>query len=1184
MNKNWVITIFAMLLLAGCTGERCIEADDFGHATFNISARYSKTTDPLTGKSIDPFDGQVGANQVAPWVDSTYRINGRPLAIAIRGWDYGLDYNTSFELSAWCAWYGTSDHAHKLSRFCERLRDCEYIDGHMCTNSADAKLINAPCLFRKGVGLYALIAEKGGDPNQSLDSQRDPRGISFHVGEKPDGYSMYEVDKNGNTREAGGRVYQFESDSVKQQYADSKLYFKILDKFYDDNNGQYRVVVKSGVTRTNPDPISYVTKLVKDFLFGADGNYGLIRGIYMGIVQNPGYRSAVSAMLTLYIMFTALSYLAGHLEVTHTELIVRVGKIAIVSALLSAEYSWTFFNDYLFVYFVGGVEQILQIIVEAGATGPGSPGILALMIAPQTISKLLSLLFVDWMGFIYIILFFIALYFILMIFFQAAVIYLTALIAIGMIITMGPIFICFMLFGVTRSLFENWLKQLISSAVQPIILFTGLIFISMILRQEIYGALGFRVCKHDFPKMASTGGTPLFGEETEEALGFSMGNSLFYWWFPQPMKAEQFSKITRPIPIPLDHFSSDVDVVGSVSDTGFCEAYACIGERYVDLPFLDPVKDSRRLNQFWNGNFVQLDGMLLIFVAIYLLHKFNALTIAVAKFITGTSGNFTNLGNVGDAVRAQTFDKSNAYLASMPGRAASGAQRVATGLVDKAIGQEAREGLTAKLKGLTPSALVDKMRISALKKEALTSGANPAVLDEVRKNTGLDRSKINPEAMKEYRAALKEELLKNVDPSLPQSKREAIAQKAAAELAKRDLSALKGEFAKAKFGKEYDKLSATEKNSVDATLKDPKLRELGKKASEARRFQEAYVDAFAAMSDRGIGIVGKHNKTLRSLEEINHRVDQSKKLKQDKQRQFGQELVSEVEGVKSGLYKGLSGGKIDTMSRTFGGGAWHEINTDPDARNFTKQTYAEQLADQKSNLARSGITKTIDDYSRAEGRSVISPEFLAQATREGNSNLELYKSLERRDLNSKVHDALAGGEDPSLMGKTFMTEYAKDSEMRHMVDRAYEVEKQIHTSDEFISRQEDYQTSFDVAANRVSSAYDIAKEHYGREDITAAELPSLMQSYYAEVAPMSKEKGLAEVEKLKKSIEEFGSSQEVLQQIDKRKVEVAEEIDKHVDGINEHRKKAGMEEYHPPKVEQNVRKVRKIDDYIRNKG
>ena len=148
------------------------------------------------------------------------------------------------------------------------------------------------------------------------------------------------------------------------------------------------------------------------------------------------------------------------------------------------------FNDCLCGWFVGGVDQILKIITEAGATGPGSPGILGMMLAPQTLSKLFSLLFVDWMGFIYIILFFFALYFLIIIFFDAAVIYLTALIAIGMIITMGPIFICFLLFGITRSLFENWLRQLISYAIQPIILFTGLVLISMILRQEIYGSLG----------------------------------------------------------------------------------------------------------------------------------------------------------------------------------------------------------------------------------------------------------------------------------------------------------------------------------------------------------------------------------------------------------------------------------------------------------------------------------------------------------------------------------------------------------------------------------------------------------------------------------------------------------------------------------------------------------------------
>ena len=43
-----------------------------------------------------------------------------------------------------------------------------------------------------------------------------------------------------------------------------------------------------------------------------DNDYGLIRNIYLGVINQPGYRLAVSALLTLYIMFTALSYLAGN--------------------------------------------------------------------------------------------------------------------------------------------------------------------------------------------------------------------------------------------------------------------------------------------------------------------------------------------------------------------------------------------------------------------------------------------------------------------------------------------------------------------------------------------------------------------------------------------------------------------------------------------------------------------------------------------------------------------------------------------------------------------------------------------------------------------------------------------------------------------------------------------------------
>ncbi|MDA9163535.1 type IV secretion system protein [Rickettsiaceae bacterium] len=1177
MSRNWIIAIFALLLLSGCSGERCIEADDFGHANFRVPARY-----PEELLRSQPF-----ADQVFPWYNSDYRVNGRPLLITVRNWENGLDFNNQDEVSAWCAWYGKKSDGPKLATICKRFRECQFVDGDMCTKTRDARIFNAPCLFKRGVGLYALIAEPFVSPNRSLEDQKNPEGINFHLGDALDGYSLFDVNKRGQTVPAGGMLYTYKSDEEKRKYVNSPLYFKILDKYYTDNSGQYRVVVKSGIHRTSPDPITYVTNLVKEFLFGVNSDKGLIRNIYLGVVQNPGYRSAVAAMLTLYIMFTGLSYLAGNVQLTHTELIMRIGKIAIVSALLSAEYSWSFFNDYLFVYFIGGVEQILQMIINAGATGPGSPSILALMIAPQTLSKLFSLMFVDWLGFVYILLFIIALYFVLVIFFEAAVIYLTALIAIGMIIIMGPIFICFMLFGITRSLFENWLRQLTSYAIQPIILFTGLIFISMILRQEIYGALGFKVCKHSFPKMTDDSGAPLFGDNTEETLGFSLNSSIFYWWFPKPMNGGFIPEGVEPvdIPIPIDHFeSADSDVIGTISDTGFCEAYGCIGKRYVDLPFLDPVKDARRLSQFRSGQLVQLDGMLLIFVALYLLSKFNKLAISVAKFLTNTSGNLTDIEKSSNAIMDQTVREFNR-------RAPGAMKRGALGIVDTAIGKvsgaggrkegrELRQGMTAmakeKMSQYAPGALMDKARIAGLKKDALSSNANKAVLSEVQKKSGLKQGDIDKNAISKYKGEL-DDRLKKIDSKLSDKERG----KLAAKMSKKNYAQLKEEFAKAKYGKEYKKLSAIEKAEIDKLHGDKKLRLNAKEASKARKFQNAYVDAYAGMSDRGIGIAGKHSSAIRSLEEIKHRRDEDKYRKNRKRKLQDEGLVSGYQGLKSSLYHGATGSKRDIASRNFGGGAWHEINTDRNARNFQKQTYAEMLASEKNHMQRTGIGRTIEDLSRRQGANVTSPEFLAQAERNNDPSLSQYRGLERAELNHKVEDALSAGADPALMGDTYMSNYAKDSEMRHMVDKAYEVEQSIIAEDNFIGRQEEYQETFEMAADNIHSTYGTLSEHYNREDIAADEMPGLLSDYYGQNAGMNQDEAMAKVEELQQSINDFHSSQEVLQQIDQRKMEIDQEVENHISGINEHRVNAGMEEYHPEHEKPQTRRVRKIDDYMR---
>lgn len=1185
MIKNYIIAILLLLTLSGCTGERCIEADDFGHSIVTVSARYPKSD----------FSGQVGATQVAPWIESGYKVNGRPLTMMVKGWDYGVDKNNGSELSAWCAWFSASGEGDKLSKFCERLQDCKFIDGRMCTRSADAKIANAPCIFRRGVGLYALIGAKGTDPNTSLSTMRDPTGISMHLGEKTSGYKLYDIDKNGNSRVAGGRVYSYESDSDKRQYTNSQLYFKILDKFYDDNSGQYKVVVKSGITRSNPDPISYVTMLVKQFLFGIqgsgdvllpglkasnadgvfDGNGGVIKNIYMGIVNNSGYRMAVSGMLTLYIMWTALSYLAGNVQLTHTELIVRVTKIAIVSALLSSEYSWSFFNDYLFVYFVGGVQQILQMLMEAGATGPGAPGILAMMIAPQTLSKLFSLLFVDWLGWLYIILFIVALYFVVMVFFNATVIYLSALIAVGMIIVMGPIFMCFLLFGITRSLFENWLKQLISYAVQPIILFTGLIFISMIIREEIYGALGFRICKQSFPKM----NTPqLIGEATKATLDFDPGDSIFYWWFPKPMKGEQFTRTKVQMPIPIDHEAQPGET-GDISG-GFCEAYGCIGDRYVDLPFLDPAKDQRRITQFWNGKFVQLDGLLLIFVALYLLYKFNAMAVSVARFITGTSGNYTNIQNVGDAVNAQTFAKSNAYIASMPGKARDFGYRQigrkalqASGRDLSKLHPDTRKQMElqagkAALSEYSPSTLVDKARIRSLKGEALTGRANKAVLAEVQKKTGLRQSDVDKNAMKNYRAALAEKLEgAGID------KKD--AKKLAKQMALKDTKHLKDELAKANYGKKYEELGDKQRAKIDKDRLE--LLKLSREAEKAHKFRVAYANAYADMSDRGIGIVGKHNKTIRSLEEIRHSAKERQKLKKEKQHQTGEEIFSAVEGVKRGAFTALGGKEQESsIGRTFFGGSYHDINSaDP-----RKMTYAETLADNREGFERTKLDKTIDQYNRKYGENVTSPEFLARAEKNGHPNLETFKTLERREAKSRVQEALKTSQETASMGETYLSKYAKDSEMHELINNSYKVQQDIFDNDEFISRQGQYEATYDLAQEKINQAYDLLEKEKV-ENITTENLLSLTQSLYEKEGNMNSESISTEIADLEQAMNDFASSQEILRQIDQRKLEVSEEIEKHVSHINEHRTKAGMDEYHPEKPDLGVRKVRKIEDLRR---
>ncbi len=1151
-------------MLSSCSGDRCIDADDFGFAKFDVSSRYS----------LADLNSQQQDNEMAPWLPTSYLVNGRPLAIVIKTWQYGVENNNAGEVSAWCPWYGGNNNSATLSRFCERLRECTFIDDQMCTPTKDAQINNAPCLLKNGVGLYGLIATPGTDPNASVMSERNPDGITFHLGEKISGYNLYDLGQDGTLRNAGGIIYSYDNSSaLKEKYLNSHLYFKILDKYYEDNNGQYKVIIKSGISDNHPDPVQFVTNLVKNYLFGTsyisggslqfnmgggdmyispqgdigssnqgaksaadynslitkvsstdlnsqNNNYGLIRALYTNITQNSGYQNAVNGLLSLYIIFTTLSFLAGNLNITHTELIARVIKIGIISALLSSKYSWSFFNDYLFVFFVGGVEQILHIIQAAGATGPGSASILGLLIAPQTIAKLLSLLLVDWRGIFYLILFIIALYIVLTMLFKAAIIYLTALIAIGMIITMAPIFICFMLFKVTRSLFENWLKQLISYAIQPIILFTGIIFISVIIRTEIYSTLGFRVCKHSFPNLGPI--SELFGDNVQD-LDTSLTNSFFYWWFPSPMRGEDFSRKQAVIPVPNDHFDAN---------DKFCEAYGCFENRYVELPFLDPQKDKRRIENFFAGNFLQFDGLLIIFIAIYVLRKFNDTAVSISSFIVSTSGNLTSISSVANQAYApvqKQIDRPGNYI---------------KGRVNKA-----REDVKEKFSGA-----VNSFMLKRVGNQALSSSANASVLAEVKRNYGLDQSIVKANAVEKYRGALTN-LIKENNPKISDKDLKEKVDK----LASKNYQSLKDELAALKYGegKKYANLSENDKKQVDGSLKkkfgEESVRTLLVDARNAQDFRDAYIQSHQAMSARGIGIIGKNVKSFRSLQEIKNERSEQKAREEANRYGFGENVYSNLEGFKSAVTGGI------------GGRAWHGI----DYSDYRARTYSETLRDRQNNNKFSDLQKQISNESTLKGSDVLAPEYLANLSASNREQeLNYYKNLSNQELKYEIYNSLSAGTNPASLGEKFLREEATNEQLKNLIDRTDEVKQQILLNDRYVRQEDAYEVRKDEAVDTIK---DI-RAKYEADNLSIEE----MQNKFTSLG----KSGESDAAKLQKALQDFEKSQQILQQIDERKMAIEAEVQNHVDDLNKIRVSKSQSIYEVEKPSQ-ARRLRKIEDYLR---
>ena len=346
----------------------------------------------------------------------------------------------------------------------------------------------------------------------------------------------YFAKKNGDNAE--------EINAKKENIKRLRLAFKINDPDgnYSDNSGQYNVALKVAIPPS--EGISKIaSSIIKEALEVLDGkqyssshqsfdiassqsstsqapkvvvgseNRGLAENIYRAITNNPMFKSLLTMMMILAFSFYGLGYLIGTNDMKQATVVKMLLKIGIIYLFVDPNSGWHWFQTIFVNTFKGGVDYLTfslasafddsNAIYNALATGDysdkaalfgGVDEIISMFINTTTQKKVLALFFSGLFGWLYMIL----IYYSMMIYFyaisNAILYYITAQFFISILFILGPIFFLFLLFTITKEMFDNWLKALISFSLQQIFLIATLSFFNQILISALRSSLGYKIC------------------------------------------------------------------------------------------------------------------------------------------------------------------------------------------------------------------------------------------------------------------------------------------------------------------------------------------------------------------------------------------------------------------------------------------------------------------------------------------------------------------------------------------------------------------------------------------------------------------------------------------------------------------------------------------------------------------
>jgi type IV secretion system protein VirB6 len=662
-----------------------------------------------------------------------------------------------------------------------------------------------------------------------------------------------------------------------------------------------------------------------------------------------------------------------------------------------------------------GSEFVVDMYSTAAGAGPGDSSLLAFVTSPQIMAKLAALIFANYMGFFYVLLYLIMVVFLTFVLFNATLIYMSALIMIGLLVSLAPIFIAFYLFDSTKSFFENWLKQMIGYAIQIIIISAGILFIGLIIRTQIYNNLGYGVCLRQFPDM-NTGSSPLSALTSGSSVDDGSITSLFAWWFPVINTNVNPATDRRNILVPKAYYrvtsgpNADATLrVGSRSPSNFCEAYQCTDSRYPDLPFLDPDDpyEARIMRIMRDGTKVDFWGLFILVVCCYLLHHFNETTTSIAKFLSSTTGN---LGDNTAAARG-AFVRISGDIVNYGDRKLGISKGVKRR--EKAIHDSWTKNVTNNIKSYASKTHYARLERQALRGEGKTfrGGANTVsadVLRQVSSKYGLSQADA-----REY-GNNKDQYKKYVgDLALSKSDSKALLKA----LDKGDLD---------KFGELAKKHNLSDDAAI-TSMSNAKSKEL--------RFKKAYVDSY---------------RDLVALKE--ERVAAKSRKKQERAHKADRNIAS-LNNLKRYLTGNVLSSEADEI-------LYQDSNL---------MTTNERIAQKEERLDAKARKKMLNKMTIEAGKDVQRLDYVAERRAEAEGNSKLEKEMNRLDnlVKAAVSDNLRqaliegvidedGRQSGTIKGDTYVRTEMNDSEFDQMISDVRSRGQEIMLNDDYIDNADLY--------------------------------------------------------------------------------------------------------------------------------